>query len=93
LIEIVFHLFRCNGKETLRADQIPRTIFMIVPVNERRKELVVHTSAPPFSELLTQIMPLGFLRIRVRIPVMSESGFMDQLIFYELHREIHPVAE
>ena len=48
LKEIVFPLFRCNGKEALRADQIPRTILMIVPVNERRKELVVHTSAPPF---------------------------------------------
>jgi hypothetical protein len=70
LKEIVFPLFRGNGKETLRADQIPRTIFMIVPVNERRKELVVHTSAPPLSELSMQIMPLGFLGNPVQIPVM-----------------------
>jgi hypothetical protein len=43
LEEVILPLFSGYRKETLRADQIPGTIFMIVPVNERRKELVVHS--------------------------------------------------
>jgi uncharacterized YccA/Bax inhibitor family protein len=43
LEEIVLPLFSGYGKEALRTDQIPGTVFTIVSVNERRKELVVHT--------------------------------------------------
>jgi hypothetical protein len=66
LKEIVFSLFRCNGKEALRADQIPRTIFMIVPVNERRKELVVHTSAPPFRNFRCKLCRSVSWKIRFK---------------------------
>ena len=43
LEEVIPSLFSGYRKETLRADQIPGTVFMIVPVNECRKEFVVHT--------------------------------------------------
>jgi hypothetical protein len=65
LEEVILPLFSGYGKEALSADQIPGTIFLIVPVNERRKELVVHPS-PLLLGVSMQIVPSGFLFYMVK---------------------------
>lgn len=60
LEEIVLPLFSGYGKEALRADQIPGTFFIIVSVNERRKELVVHTWPLLFGIFRCKLCPPGF---------------------------------